>query len=33
MVIAITGRYWGPAAETMVYAVMAVVLIFKPLDV
>jgi branched-chain amino acid transport system permease protein len=33
MVISITGRYWGPAAETMVYAVMAVVLIFKPLDV
>jgi len=33
MVIAITGRYWGPAAETMVYAVMAVVLVFKPPDV
>lgn len=33
MVIALTGRYWGPAAETMVFAVMAVVLIFKPLDV
>ncbi len=33
MVIALTGRYWGPAAETMVFVVMAVVLIFKPLDV
>lgn len=33
MVIALTGRYWGPAAETMVFAVMAVALIVKPLDV
>jgi branched-subunit amino acid ABC-type transport system permease component len=32
MVMAITGRYWGPAAETMVFVVMAVVLIFKPLE-
>ena len=33
MVMAITGRFWGPASETMVFVVMAVVLIFKPLDV
>lgn len=33
MVISLTGRFWGPAAETMVFAVMAVVLIFKPIDV
>lgn len=33
MVISLTGRFWGPAAETMVFAVMAVVLIFKPLEV
>ncbi|MBI5484184.1 MAG: branched-chain amino acid ABC transporter permease [Deltaproteobacteria bacterium] len=33
MVMAITGRYWGPAAETMVFVVMGIVLIFKPIDV
>lgn len=33
MVISLTARFWGPAAETMVFAVMAVVLIFKPIDV
>ncbi|MEW5744899.1 MAG: branched-chain amino acid ABC transporter permease [Nitrospirota bacterium] len=33
MVMAITGRFWGPAAETMVFAVMAVVLIIKPIEV
>jgi branched-chain amino acid transport system permease protein len=33
MVIALTGRFWGPAAETMVFVVMAVVLVFKPIDV
>lgn len=33
MVMAITGRYWGPAAEAMVYVVMAVVLIVKPVEV
>jgi len=33
MVMAITGRYWGPAAETMVFVVMGIVLIFKPMDV
>ncbi len=33
MVMAVTGRYWGPAAETMVFVVMAIVLIFKPVEV
>jgi len=33
MVMAITGRFWGPAAEAMVFAVMAVVLIIKPIEV
>ena len=33
MVIAVTGRLWGPAAETMVFVVMAGVLVFRPIDV
>ncbi len=33
MVIAITGRYWPPASEAMVFVVMAIVLIFKPIEV
>lgn len=33
MVMAITGRIWGPAADAMVYVVMAAVLIFRPIDV
>lgn len=33
LVMAITGRYWGPAAETMVFVVMAVMLIIKPIEV
>jgi len=33
MVMAVTGRLWGPASEAMVFAVMAVVLIFKPIEV
>jgi len=33
MVMSITGRLWGPAADAMVYVVMAVVLIFRPIDV
>ncbi len=33
MVMSVTGRFWGPAAEAMVFAVMAVVLIFKPVEV
>jgi len=33
MVMAITGRIWGPAADVMVYVVMAVVLVFRPIDV
>ncbi len=32
LVIAVTGRFWGPAAETMVFVVMAAVLIFKPIE-
>lgn len=33
LVIALTGRFWGPAAETMVFVVMAVVLMIKPIEV
>ncbi|MGC8605753.1 MAG: branched-chain amino acid ABC transporter permease, partial [Desulfomonilaceae bacterium] len=33
MVMAVTGRFWGAAAETMVFVVMAVVLIIKPVEV
>jgi branched-subunit amino acid ABC-type transport system permease component len=33
MVISVTGRLWGPAAETMVFVVMGIVLIFKPIEV
>jgi branched-subunit amino acid ABC-type transport system permease component len=33
MVMAVTGRFWGAAAETMVFVVMAVVLIIKPIEV
>ncbi len=33
LVMAITGRYYGPAAETMVFVVMGIVLIFKPVEV
>jgi len=32
MMISLTGRFWGPAAETMVFAVMAVALILRPLE-
>lgn len=33
LIIAITGRYWGPAAEAMVFVVMAVVLTIRPIEV
>jgi branched-subunit amino acid ABC-type transport system permease component len=33
MVMSVTGRFWGAAAETMVFVVMAVVLIIKPIEV
>lgn len=33
MVVAITARYWPPGAETMVFIVMAIVLVFRPIDV
>jgi branched-chain amino acid transport system permease protein len=32
MVMAITARFWGPAAETMVFVVMGLVLVVKPLE-
>ena len=32
MIMAITARYWSQGAETMVFIVMAIVLIFKPID-
>jgi branched-chain amino acid transport system permease protein len=33
MVMSITARYWSQGAETMVFIVMAIVLIFKPIDI
>lgn len=33
LVMAVTARFWGPAAETMVFVVMAIVLIVKPIEV
>lgn len=33
MVMAITARYWSQGAETMVFIVMAITLIFRPIDV
>ena len=33
MIMSVTGRIWGPAAETMVFVVMGIVLIFKPIEV
>ncbi len=32
MVMAITGRFWSQAATAMVFAVMALVLIFRPME-
>lgn len=32
MVMSVTGRFWGPAAETMVFVVMGLVLVVKPLE-
>jgi branched-subunit amino acid ABC-type transport system permease component len=32
MVMSITGRFWGPASDAMVYVVMALVLIFRPIE-
>jgi len=32
MVMSVTARYWSQGAEVMVFIVMGVVLIFKPLD-
>jgi len=33
MVMSITARYWSQGAETMVFIVMAIVLMFRPIDV
>ena len=33
IVIAVTGRYWPPAAEVIVFMIMLIVLIFKPIEV
>lgn len=33
LVMAVTGRFWGAASETMVFVVMAIVLIVKPIEV
>jgi len=33
MVMSVTGRFWGPAADTMVFVVMGLILILKPLEV
>lgn len=33
MIMAITARYWSQGAETMVFIVMAIVLIFRPIDI
>jgi branched-chain amino acid transport system permease protein len=32
MVTALTAWFWGPAADAMIFAVMAVVLIFRPIE-
>jgi len=33
LVMSLTARYWSQAAETMVFIVMAIVLIIKPIDI
>lgn len=33
LIMAITGRFWGPAAETIVFVVMGIVLVFRPIEV
>lgn len=33
MIMSLTGRFWGPASEAMVFIVMAIVLVFKPVEV
>jgi len=33
MIMAVTARYWSQGAETMVFIVMAIVLIFRPIDI
>lgn len=33
LIMAVTGRFWGAASETMVFIVMAIMLIIKPIEV
>jgi branched-chain amino acid transport system permease protein len=33
MVMAVTARYWSQGAETMVFIVMAITLVFRPIDI
>jgi branched-subunit amino acid ABC-type transport system permease component len=33
LIMAITGRFWGPAAETIVFVVMGIMLVFRPIEV
>jgi branched-chain amino acid transport system permease protein len=33
MIMSVTARYWSQGAETMVFIVMAIVLIFRPIDI
>jgi branched-chain amino acid transport system permease protein len=33
MIMAVTARYWSQGAETMVFIVMAIVLVFRPIDI
>jgi hypothetical protein len=30
--MSITGRFWGPAADTIAFVVMGIVLILKPIE-
>jgi branched-chain amino acid transport system permease protein len=33
LVMSLTARYWSQAAETMVFIVMAIMLIIKPIEI
>ena len=32
MLMSVTGRFWGPAADTMVFVVLGLVLVIKPIE-
>ena len=32
LIMAITGNFWGPAQDAMVFVVMAIVLIIRPIE-